>query len=141
MSGGSFGYMGRVEDMQEVLEKAGWLPELADRLAELGHEDAAGETRALHERLLQEPAAFRALVKVWGAVDYHGSNDYGPEQVTEAVAEWRRAQGAASPQTAPEEPREYFFCGATIDHPGGTFTCMKRVAHRGVPCSPDLDKD
>lgn len=90
MSGGSFGYMGRVDGMEEVLEKVGWLPELTDRLNELGYEDAAGETRALYERVMQEPAAFRALVKVWGAVDYHGSNDYGPKQVTEAVEEWRK---------------------------------------------------
>ncbi|MFD8648677.1 hypothetical protein [Streptomyces mirabilis] len=52
---------------------------------------------------------------------------------------WERED---TPEPVQEEPREYFYCGATIDPPEGeTYTCKKRVAHRGVPCSPDLDED
>lgn len=37
---------------------------------------------------------------------------------------------------------EYRYCGATIDRPDGSvFTCARRVAHRGTPCSPDRDED
>ncbi|MDQ1041530.1 hypothetical protein QFZ75_008032 [Streptomyces sp. V3I8] len=47
-----------------------------------------------------------------------------------------------NPAPDPAEPREYLFCGATIDPPDGpTYTCNRRVAHRGTPCGPDMDKD
>lgn len=97
MSGGAFGYMGRVESVQEVLEKVDWLPEIAGRLRELGHKGAAKETQALYDRLVARPPGFEALVKVWGAVDYEGSNDMGLQDVAEAVAEWAvREQTVAS---------------------------------------------
>lgn len=89
MSGGSHGYIGRVYDMWDLLEKLGELPDVAQRLRDLGHGDAARATQALYDRLLDAPPEFEALVKVWGAVDFLDSNDKGPDDVAKAVSTWR----------------------------------------------------
>lgn len=94
MSGGAHGYIGRVSDMSELLEKIGHLKDVAERLKELGHDLVAEETQSLYHRLTAEPECFEEIRKVWHAVDYLDSYDYSEEQVAEAVAEWGNAYGA-----------------------------------------------
>jgi hypothetical protein len=91
MSGGSHGYIGRVSDMFELLEKVGHLEDVAQRLRELGHEAVANDTQTLYNRLMAEPECFGELRKVWHAVDYLDSNDYSEDQVTDAVREYQAA--------------------------------------------------
>ncbi|MER6605672.1 hypothetical protein ABT282_07100 [Streptomyces sp. NPDC000927] len=49
--------MGKVWSMEDLLEKAGNLPGVTQRLNELGHDDAAQETQELYERLTNQPAS------------------------------------------------------------------------------------
>lgn len=128
MSGGSHGYIGRCYDMDDVRGKAGWLPDVADRLDELGHADTARATRELYERLTAEPEHFAELVKVWGAVDYLDSSDYGPESVTEAVAAWRHAAGIGSARPLAKGDTVHGFCGGIFGR--DSYDC-KTVEARG----------
>ena len=63
MSGGAYGYIGNIWGMSDLLDKAGWLPEVAERLAVLGYDDAAEATQELYDRLMAEPERFKELVK------------------------------------------------------------------------------
>lgn len=101
MSGGAHGYIGRVDSMSELLEKIGHLPDVAQRLRELGHSRVAEETQSLYDRVMVEPDLFEELRKVWHAVDYLDSWDYSEDQVAEATREWEgakaRSGGAVTP--------------------------------------------
>lgn len=95
MSGGSFNYL-CFADATDLLSKH--RPDLADMAANLtnrGYKDAALET----ERLIayvdhaerQITARMERLQKVWKAVEWNCSGDSGPEEVREAVEEYRNA--------------------------------------------------
>lgn len=118
--------------------------------------DAATEAlRAAARRLLDQSVHQEDVEALIQAARNH-SGEYirsrvmGPGTMTEASPVFRGAMSAARtaeqapfilrPAPEPEEPREYFYCGATVDRDGGTFTCNRRVAHKGE-CSPALDKD
>lgn len=94
MSGGAHGYIGRVSDVFELLDKVCHLEDVARRLEELGHAGAAMETLEVYKRLTAEPDLFQELRKVWHAVDYLDSGDYSERQVSQAVAEWSKAYSA-----------------------------------------------
>ncbi|MFF7198318.1 hypothetical protein ACFZAM_32000 [Streptomyces sp. NPDC008079] len=96
MSGGSHGYLGHCWTWEDVLEKSGYLPEVADRLDELGYQAAAQHTRTLHNRITVKPERLAELIAVWGAVDYLDSFDWGPDQVRKAVDLWYGAVRAAA---------------------------------------------
>lgn len=96
MSGGSHGYIGQCWDMFDVLEKLRYLPGVAQRLREMGHDQAAAETQGLYDRLTAEPDHFVKLVAVWKSIDYRDSCDWGDDSVTEAIRAWEEARTKVS---------------------------------------------
>lgn len=91
-----------LKDADELWQAQEPLERMAERLAGLGHADAAGETfavlaevRAQHARL---EASLRRLSGVWRAVDYWDSSDAGPERVDEALEEYRKGDLRGAPK-------------------------------------------
>ncbi|MFJ9038004.1 hypothetical protein ACIRF8_15595 [Streptomyces sp. NPDC102406] len=106
MSGGSYNYLCRAFDLDDLLGARGSLREMADRLAGLGYaEDAAKETEEL--LVLLNQWAVRAEVRrnrlapVWKAVEWWDSSDWGEDDVREALAEYRREPGEPEVDPAP----------------------------------------
>lgn len=96
MSGGSYNYLGSIlyDDLGELLAKENDLREMADRLAGLGYaQDAARETEELLTMLRQwrtrAEVRVKRLAKVWHAVEWWDSCDYGEDRVHEALAAYR----------------------------------------------------
>lgn len=94
MSGGSYNYLCRAEDLEDLIGKAYYLEQMATRLTGLGYaEDAARETEELLVMLRQwqvrAEVRIRRLEGVWKAIEWWDSCDYSEAQVREALAEYR----------------------------------------------------
>jgi hypothetical protein len=94
MSGGSYNYLCHTWDLDDLLEHRGGLEEMSARLAGLGWaEDAARETEELLVMLRQwqvrAETRMERLREVWKAVEWWDSNDWGEDQVREALAKYR----------------------------------------------------
>jgi hypothetical protein len=94
MSGGSYNYL-CYKDGHQILEAMGDLEAMSARLAGLGYaNDAAAETEDLlvlmRQALNRVGVRMRRLEKVWHAVEWWDSADYGEDQVKEALAEYRK---------------------------------------------------
>lgn len=92
MSGGSYNYLCRAFDLDDLLDRRGSLREMADRLAGLGYaEDAAKETEELLVLLNQwgvrAEVRRNRLAEVWKAVEWWDSCDSGPDGVRKALDE------------------------------------------------------
>lgn len=97
MSGGSYDYASLTNDLDEAVRHRENLVRLGERLAELPEQEfpgaaAAGQqTLALIARLDLWDAHVRAsasvLQPVWHAVEWWDSNDWGPDQVRQALTE------------------------------------------------------
>lgn len=88
MSGGSFDYLYRkdcpgVEDLQRMAEA------LAEASGD-GFEHALEDTRELAEILEQVRNHSDELRRVWRTVEWWKSNDYGLDQVHEALADYEK---------------------------------------------------
>lgn len=92
MSGGSFNYLcysgthdiqGRVEELQQM----------TDALNDLGYPDAARETYATIAIMRQQQIRLQThidrLHDVWKAVEWVESNDWAPDAIPRAIAEYR----------------------------------------------------
>ena len=95
MSGGSYNYLCH-RDAGDVLDGQGAedLVAMRDALRGLGFLDAAGQTDAViatiaEARQLVE-LRMETLRDVWKAVEWHDSNDWGPERIDDAIAAYRR---------------------------------------------------
>ena len=94
MSGGSFNYLCRTWDLNDLIGKHGSLEAMASELAGLGYaQDAARETEELLVMLRQWEVRANVRVErlreVWKAVEWWRSSDYSEDQVHEALAEYR----------------------------------------------------
>lgn len=94
MSGGSYDYLCYVNELNDLMDKAGPLEQMADRLAGLGYaEDAARETQELLVQLRQwqvrAQVRMRRLSPVWKAVEWWDSADSSEGAVREALAAYR----------------------------------------------------
>lgn len=93
MSGGSYEYMCFAE-VEDLAHKKRLIDNMAERLKELGYEDAAVATTGIYTavneslRILQEMK--ENIAGVWQAVEWLDSNDWGEESVKNAVEEWRQ---------------------------------------------------
>lgn len=96
MSGGSFDYLCFAEPY-DIFNKRDALKRMAEDLASDGHIDAAKETETVGLILNQFEALMRArldrLHDLWRAVEWTRSGDTGPNAITEAIAEYRKAAG------------------------------------------------
>lgn len=100
MSGGSFEYL-CFDELEDLLRKGrdedhGDLARMRDALIEYAADELAQETEDLRLELrsfrVRVEAKRRRLWKVWQAVEWHHSMDYGRDQVLEAIAEFRAVQ-------------------------------------------------
>ncbi|URN94572.1 MAG: hypothetical protein NAG76_22610 [Candidatus Pristimantibacillus lignocellulolyticus] len=94
MSGGSYNYLCITRDEQLFEYGAiNTLEQMSNRLIELGHEDAAKETYEL--KLIIQQAKLRAntiserMNKVWKAVEWYDSADWGKDSVDKAISNYR----------------------------------------------------
>ena len=92
MSGGSFNYLCH-KDVDELINNLETLEEMATRLIELGHTDAAKETfqvaQILRQSLVRVDVIKERLNGVWRAVEWYDSEDVGIDSVNKAIAEYR----------------------------------------------------
>ena len=91
MSGGSYDYL-FIADTSQLFDRQETIRRMAERLTELGHHEAAKETEEVdlminHARRRIEARAER-LEKVWKAVEWYDSADWGIDSVSDAVAEY-----------------------------------------------------
>jgi hypothetical protein len=101
MSGGSYNYLCRAQDLEDINGKRATLREMADRLAGLGYaQDAAAETEELLVLLQQwevrAQVRIKRLSEVWKAVEWLDSGDYGEGEVREALAEYRGDEASST---------------------------------------------
>lgn len=99
MSGGSYGYLYRDQELGDLLGRQDDLRRMADRLAGLGDAaDAAAETEELLVMLRQwqirAEVRARRLADVWHAIEWWDSGDSGENRVREALAAYREAGDA-----------------------------------------------
>ena len=93
MSGGSYDYL-CCKDVGDLMLGEGGLPYMADTLATLGYaDDAARETTEflmeLRASRIRLEVMQRRLSRLWKAVEWWKSGDYGEDQVRDALAEYR----------------------------------------------------
>ena len=92
MSGGSYNYLCYAE-ANDLFQKLDDLRRMAERLADLGYEDAAGETTDLLLSIRQCERHFNAIAKrmygVWRAVEWCDSGDSGEDEIKEAITKYR----------------------------------------------------
>lgn len=94
MSGGSYNYLFRCTDLDELACRQFDLRDMADRLAGLGYaQDAAAETEELLLLLRQWQVRLevriRRLEGVWKAVEWWDSCDSGEDGLKQALAKYR----------------------------------------------------
>lgn len=94
MSGGSHNYLCFKDDADLFDHSAlSDLENMASRLIELGHEDAAQETLSLkntiQQAMVRSQAMKNRLQDVWKSVEWYDSSDSGIETVEKAVAKFR----------------------------------------------------
>lgn len=93
MSGGSFDYL-----YSKSLEEAvcsSHFKEMCDYLREHGGDDAAAELQVLLDAIEAFRARWEALAKPLGvlqAAEWVRSCDWGPDDLQDALIEWRKAQ-------------------------------------------------
>lgn len=93
MSGGSFGYLGNVCDMDDILERRHNLAEMADYLDTLEWAaEAAVDTRQVIAEVQAAMARLWTLAEelkpVWHAIEWWYSGDRSEEHAREACAEY-----------------------------------------------------
>lgn len=92
MSGGSYNYL-CIKDFPEICEKQSDINDMVDRLIKLGYIDAAKETESVNLMIdafqVRIEARLERLQKVWHAVEWFDSNDWGIEDVKKAIKEYR----------------------------------------------------
>lgn len=93
MSGGSYNYLCG-KSSEDIIEAEGDLQRMSDRLAGLGYApDAAKETEELILIIRQfrnrVDARIYRLGKVWQAVEWWDSADWGEDSLKEALAKYR----------------------------------------------------
>jgi hypothetical protein len=96
MSGGSYNYL-FAKDADDLLQSAGDLREMANRLVGLGYaEDAATETEELvtivNQFRVRAQVRMHRLAAVWHAVEWWDSCDAGEEGVKDALAAYREGE-------------------------------------------------
>lgn len=99
MSGGSYNYLCHVADIEgplKLVDRQHDLEAMRDALAAEGAEDAAKATEALREELAGLEKQFtdrvHELAKVWKALEWWHSLDWGEERFREALETWRASQ-------------------------------------------------
>src|SRR5690242_3262703 len=86
MSGGSWNYLVWADDLGGRIDD---LTRMAARLEAENGPHAARATRDVIRMLnAAERIADQSLREVWRAVEWRDSSDYGPEAITEAIAEY-----------------------------------------------------
>jgi hypothetical protein len=100
MSGGSYNYLCNAWDLPDLIEHRTELKEMADRLTDLGHVDAAKETAALLLEINRAEvwalARAERLSEVWRAVEWHDSSDWGADAIDKALDKYRGAEEATA---------------------------------------------
>lgn len=89
MSGGSFNYLCHAYDFGD---RRGDIEEMAKAIAEYKHPYAsvlARDTRKVVAFLKAADTLAERLREVWHDVEWHHSNDYGEDQVLQAIQEYR----------------------------------------------------
>lgn len=109
MSGGSFNYLYRAQDLEDLSNHLYELDEMACALAELGYApDAAQETADLLARIRSANAHAQAstgrLSEVWKAVEWARGGDWPQSAVGEALATYR-GKGRTLYELTPEEAK------------------------------------
>jgi hypothetical protein len=94
MSGGSFDYLCRTWDFDDLVGKQGNLEAMAQALTTVGYaKDAARETEELLVMLrqweVQASVRVERLREVWKAMEWWRSSDWSEDQFKEALAEYR----------------------------------------------------
>jgi hypothetical protein len=98
VSGGSYGYLCfAAADAAELGGKREELERMEKRLREAGYRHAARQTRTVSDLLDAAELAASELERVWHAVEWCDSGDWGDEQVAEVVGAY---EAAAEPKGA-----------------------------------------
>lgn len=110
MGGGSFNYLCRATDLEDLAKQRHDLSDMVDALAHLGYAaDAAQETASLLAQIRATQARAQAsaqrLADVWKAVEWCKSYDWGEERIHEALAKYR-GETAAPEKTYTLTPEE-----------------------------------
>ena len=92
MSGGSYNYL-CYKDSHEIHNNIGDLNDMRDRLIDLGYLDAAKETESIILMLnafeVRLQARIDKLNKVWQAVEWYDSNDFGEDEIKKEIERYR----------------------------------------------------
>ena len=95
MSGGSYDYL-CFKDFPEICEKPHDINDMRDRLTQLGYLDVAKETESVNLIIdsfrVRIEARLKRLGEVWKAIEWYDSNDWGIEEVEEAIKKYREEQ-------------------------------------------------
>ncbi len=89
MSGGSYNYL-CYQDLDTLRQSN--LKAMIERLRELGHEDAAQESAKIFDLFDEIETIMDRMREVWHAVEWRDSGDYGRDQTTRIIEEWRNEQ-------------------------------------------------
>lgn len=92
MSGGSFNYLYR----QDLVPKLILLRVMVDVLREYGYEDAANRTLEVVKHMEAIELLQGELKDVWQAVEWVVSGDSLPEDLAEAVKDWKEKKGTTT---------------------------------------------
>lgn len=141
MSGGSYDYL-CFRDEHDIFGHLGNLRDMADRLDGLCPE-AAAETRALFDgprSLLAElQTRIGRLDELWKAVEWRDSNDWGDDQLANAVATFR-AQSPAPDALATETERSLAMANL-VDQAGRLLAEAQRIGARPWMLPPLTGKE
>jgi hypothetical protein len=102
MSGGSYNYLCKVYDPEDIFSHMGDLRAMADRLAGLGYaQDAAAETEDLicmiNQARIRIATRMDRLREVWHDVEWWDSGDNGEDQLKQELVKYRGETPAPPP--------------------------------------------
>lgn len=92
VSGGSFNYLDIAVDCNGLDGRQADIEEMARALETEGFPEAAQATREVLVMMERTANHARSLAKVWHAVEWHYSADWGKDDMREEIQKWTDAQ-------------------------------------------------